>query len=125
MTVYGLSKLAGECYARGLLSNLRIPDRRGAAFQRLRTTFPPRGRQWRGDSQVHAAVYGRTTDGSSRDGYADPRFTYVADTAQGIIMAGLSDVSVGQTINLGNGNEIAIAIWPRSDGRSWISPTRQ
>ncbi len=35
-------------------------------------------------------------------------FTYVTDTAKGIIMAGFADNTVGRTINLGSGREIVI-----------------
>jgi len=36
-------------------------------------------------------------------------FTFVSDTAAGILAAGLSDRAVGQTINLGSGKEITIS----------------
>jgi nucleoside-diphosphate-sugar epimerase len=39
---------------------------------------------------------------SSRD------FTYVSDTARGIILAAISDATVGETINLGSGKDIKI-----------------
>ena len=42
------------------------------------------------------------------DGIQTRDFTYVSDTARGILMAGLSDDAVGQTINLGSGREITI-----------------
>ena len=42
------------------------------------------------------------------DGTQTRDFTYVSDTALGILMAGLADEAVGQTINLGSGYEIAI-----------------
>jgi len=35
-------------------------------------------------------------------------FSYVSDTARGIILAGLSADSVGMTINLGSGTEVTI-----------------
>jgi UDP-glucose 4-epimerase len=42
------------------------------------------------------------------DGIQTRDFTYVSDTARGILMAGLTDHAVGETINLGSGHEIAI-----------------
>jgi UDP-glucose 4-epimerase len=42
------------------------------------------------------------------DGTQTRDFTYVADTARGIRLAGFSDAAVGETINLGYGAEISI-----------------
>jgi len=42
------------------------------------------------------------------DGEQTRDFTFVSDTVAGILAAGLSEVAVGQTINLGNGKEITI-----------------
>jgi UDP-glucose 4-epimerase len=42
------------------------------------------------------------------DGRQTRDFTFVADTAAGILAAGIADDAVGQTINLGSGQEIEI-----------------
>jgi UDP-glucose 4-epimerase len=42
------------------------------------------------------------------DGTQTRDFTYVRDTARGILLAGFSDRAVGETINLGSGREITI-----------------
>ncbi len=42
------------------------------------------------------------------DGTQTRDFTFVNDTAAGILAAGMSDATVGQTINLGSGKEIEI-----------------
>jgi UDP-glucose 4-epimerase len=42
------------------------------------------------------------------DGTQTRDFTYVSDTARGIMAAGMADTSVGETLNLGYGSEIAI-----------------
>ena len=42
------------------------------------------------------------------DGGQTRDFTYVADTARGILAAGRADEAVGETINLGSGHEISI-----------------
>jgi UDP-glucose 4-epimerase len=42
------------------------------------------------------------------DGTQTRDFTFVSDTARGILLAGLADAAIGQTINLGCGSEIEI-----------------
>ena len=42
------------------------------------------------------------------DGSQTRDFTYVSDTAGGIMLAGTSERALGQTINLGQGSEITI-----------------
>jgi len=42
------------------------------------------------------------------DGCQTRDFTYVSDTARGILRAGLVEAAIGRTINLGFGREIAI-----------------
>jgi UDP-glucose 4-epimerase len=42
------------------------------------------------------------------DGTQTRDFTFVSDTARGILLAGFADGAVGQTINLGQGKEISI-----------------
>jgi len=42
------------------------------------------------------------------DGTQTRDFTYVGDTARGIIQAGLCDAAIGETINIGSGFELAI-----------------
>jgi UDP-glucose 4-epimerase len=43
------------------------------------------------------------------DGQQTRCFTYVTDTVQGTILAGLSDAAIGQVVNLGSDEEISIA----------------
>jgi UDP-glucose 4-epimerase len=43
------------------------------------------------------------------DGSQTRDFTYVTDTARGILLAGFSDRAAGKTINLGSGREIAVS----------------
>jgi len=108
MTVYGASKLAGECYTRAYHMTYGYPT----VVVRPFNAFGPRCHH-EGDSgevipkfMLHGlagrpmVIFG---DGSqTRD------FTFVSDTAAGILAAGQSDAAVGQTFNLGNGREIAI-----------------
>jgi UDP-glucose 4-epimerase len=44
------------------------------------------------------------------DGKQTRDFTFVSDTAAGILAAGLTDASVGHTLNLGNEKEIEIQL---------------
>jgi UDP-glucose 4-epimerase len=42
------------------------------------------------------------------DGTQTRDFTYVSDSARGIILAGTSDAAIGRTINLGSGHEVTV-----------------
>src|SRR5205823_6515782 len=42
------------------------------------------------------------------DGSQTRDFSFVTDTARGIILAGMADAAVGETINLGRGSEVTI-----------------
>jgi UDP-glucose 4-epimerase len=108
MTVYGASKLAGECYTRAFHETYGYPT----VVVRPFNAFGPRCHH-EGDSgevipkfMLHAlagrpmVIFG--------DGTQTRDFTYVSDTAAGILAAGQSDAAVGQTFNLGNGREITI-----------------
>lgn len=108
MTVYGAGKLAGECYARAFFETHGFPT----VMVRPFNAFGPRSHH-EGDSGevipkfLLNALAGRPMvifgDGSqTRD------FTYVSDTARGILLAGLHPRAVGRTINLGSGREISI-----------------
>jgi UDP-glucose 4-epimerase len=114
MTVYGASKLAGECYTRAFHETYRYPT----VVVRPFNAFGPRCHH-EGDSgevipkfMLHAlaarpmVIFG--------DGLQTRDFTYVSDTATGILAAGQADTAVGQTLNLGNGKEITINELARS-----------
>jgi UDP-glucose 4-epimerase len=73
-TVYGASKLAGECYTRAFWQTYELPTVVLAApLQHLRSPFSPRGRFRRGDSQVHAALHGRKAVDRVWGRQTDPR----------------------------------------------------
>src|SRR6266849_1906864 len=108
MTVYGASKLAGVCYTRAFHETYGYPT----VVVRPFNAFGPRCHH-EGDSgevipkfMLHAlagrpmVIFG--------DGTQTRDFTYVSDTAAGILAAGQSDAAVGHTFNLGNGKEITI-----------------
>ena len=107
-TVYGSSKLAGECYARAFHRTYGYPT----VVVRPFNTYGPRCHH-EGDSGevipkfiLHClsdrpmVIFG--------DGTQTRDFTFVSDTARGIREAGLSNDTVGRTINLGSGREISI-----------------
>jgi len=108
MTVYGASKLAGECYTRAFYHTYHYPT----VVVRPFNTYGPNCHH-EGDSgevipkfllrclvEKPMIIFG---DGSqTRD------FAYVSDTAKGILSAGIAEKAVGQTINLGSGSEVTI-----------------
>lgn len=108
ITVYGASKLAAEGYTRAYWETYRYPT----VVVRPFNAYGPRCHH-EGDSggviptfmlrcmaEKAMVVFGEGTQ--TRD------FTFVSDTAAGILGAGLSPDCVGQTLNLGSGKEIQI-----------------
>jgi len=108
MTVYGASKLAGECYARAFHRTYGYPT----VVVRPFNTYGPRC-HYEGDSgevipkfvlrclaERPMMVFG--------DGTQTRDFTYVSDIARGIAQAGVCDAVIGETFNLGQGSEISI-----------------
>ena len=108
MTVYGASKLAGECYTRAFWETYRYPT----TVLRPFNSYGPRCHHEGDSGEVIPKFLLRCLAGKPMvifgDGTQTRDFTFVADTAGGILAAGLSDASVGQTINLGSGKEIQI-----------------
>jgi UDP-glucose 4-epimerase len=107
-TVYGASKLTGECFTRAYYRTYGYPT----VVVRPFNTYGPRSHH-EGDSGevipkfmlrslagLPMVVFGAGTQ--TRD------FTYVSDTAAGILLAGESDLAVGDTINIGSGSEVSI-----------------
>mgnify|MGYP000853827480 CR=1 FL=1 len=108
MTVYGAAKLAGECYARAFYRTYGYP----VVVIRPFNTFGPRSHHEGDSGEVIPKMMLRTLAGKPLiifgDGEQTRDFTYVSDTAQGIIQAGLSGQTIGETINIGSGREITI-----------------
>lgn len=108
MTVYGASKLAGECYTRAFYRTYGYPT----VVMRPFNAYGPRCHHEGDSGEVIPKFLLRCLTGRPMvvfgDGTQTRDFTYVSDAARGIILAGLSDDAVGQTINLGSGYEIAI-----------------
>ncbi len=107
-TVYGASKLAGECYARAYHQTYGFPT----VIIRPFNSFGPRSHH-EGDSgevipkfmlrciaERPMVVFG--------DGTQTRDFTYVSDTACAIVAAATKDSCIGHTLNIGSGREVQI-----------------
>ena len=108
-TVYGGSKLAGESYARAFFESYGYPT----VMVRPFNAYGPRCHHEGDSGEVIPKFLLRCLAGRPMvvfgDGLQTRDFTFVADTARGILESGFSDRCIGQTINLGSGREIAIA----------------
>jgi UDP-glucose 4-epimerase len=107
-TVYGASKLAGEAYARAFWLTYNYPT----VMVRPFNAYGPHCHHEGDSGEVIPKFMLRCMAGKPMlifgDGTQKRDFTFVSDTAAGILAAGLSETTVGQTINLGNGKEIEI-----------------
>lgn len=108
MTVYGSSKLAGECYTRAFWHTYGFPT----VVVRPFNAYGPRCHHEGDSGEVIPKFLLRCMAGLPMvvfgDGTQTRDFTFVSDTAAGILLAGTAAAAVGQTINLGNGSEICI-----------------
>ena len=107
-TVYGASKLAGECYARAYYRTYGYPT----VVIRPFNTYGPRSHHEGDSGEVIPKFLLRCLAGKPMvifgDGTQTRDFTYVSDSAAGIILAGEHDNAVGDTVNLGFGSEVTI-----------------
>ena len=107
-TVYGGSKLAGECYARAYFSTYGYPT----VVVRPFNTYGPRSHHEGDSGEVIPKFLLRCLAGRPMvvfgDGLQSRDFTYVSDTAHGILLAGDHPLAVGETINVGSGSEVTI-----------------
>lgn len=108
LTVYGTGKLAGECYARAFHHTYDFPT----VVVRPFNSFGPRCHHEGDSGEVIPKFMLRCLVGKPMmifgDGSQTRDFTFVEDTARGILLGGFSEAAVGQTINLGQGKEITI-----------------
>ncbi len=108
LQVYGASKLAGEGYARAFYESYRYPT----VVIRPFNTYGPRSHHEGDSGEVIPKFLLRSLAGRPLiifgDGTQTRDFTYVSDTAKGILLAGLRDKVVGETINVGSSYEISI-----------------
>jgi len=107
-TVYGGSKLAGECYARAYYRTYGYPT----VVVRPFNAYGPRSHHEGDSGEVIPKFLLRCLAGRPMvvfgDGTQSRDFTYVSDTANGILLAGEHPLAVGETINVGSGSEVTI-----------------
>jgi UDP-glucose 4-epimerase len=107
-TVYGGSKLAGECYARAYFLTYGYPT----VVVRPFNTYGPRSHHEGDSGEVIPRFLLRCLAGRPLvvfgDGTQSRDFTYVSDTAAGILLAGEHPLAVGETLNVGSGSEVSI-----------------
>jgi len=107
MTVYGASKLAGECYTRAFWATYGYPT----VVVRPFNAYGPRSHHEGDCGEVVPKFMLRAMAGRPLivfgDGMQTRDLTFVSDTASGILAAGLSD-AVGETFNIGTGREITV-----------------
>jgi UDP-glucose 4-epimerase len=107
-TVYGGSKLAGESYTRAFHRTYGYPT----VVVRPFNAYGPRSHHEGDSGEVIPKFLLRCLAGQPMvifgDGTQTRDFTYVSDSARGILLAGTSDAAVGRTINLGSGTEVTV-----------------
>jgi UDP-glucose 4-epimerase len=107
-TVYGASKLAGECYTRAYYRTYGYPT----VVIRPFNTYGPRSHHEGDSGEVIPKFLLRCLAGKPMvifgDGSQTRDFTYVSDSAAGIALAGEHPNAIGDTINLGFGREVTI-----------------
>jgi UDP-glucose 4-epimerase len=107
-TIYGASKLAGECFARAFHDSYGFP----AVVIRPFNAYGPRCHHEGDSGEVIPKFMLRCMAGRPMiifgDGAQTRDFTYVNDTARGIVLAAMADAAVGHTINLGSGHEVTV-----------------
>lgn len=108
MTVYGASKLAGESYTRAFYETYNYPT----VIVRPFNAYGPRSHHEGDSGEVIPKFLLRCMAGKPMvifgDGTQTRDFTYVDDTARGILLAGTHDAAIGQTINLGSNYELTV-----------------
>ena len=108
MTVYGASKLAGESYTRAFHRTHGLPTVVVHPFN----SYGPRCHHEGDCGEVIPKFLLRCMAGRPMvvfgSGAQTHDFTFVADTARGILLAGATEAAIGRTINLGSGTEVSI-----------------
>lgn len=107
-TVYGASKLAGEAYTRGYYQTYGLP----ALVIRPFNTFGPRSHHEGDSGEVIPKAIVRALNNAPLlmfgDGLQTRDFTYVEDTAAGLVAAAKCDAIIGKTLNIGSNFEISV-----------------
>lgn len=107
-TVYGASKLAGEKYALAYWRTYGMP----VIVVRPFNTYGPREPQEGARAEVIPRFTMQLLAGRQPVVYGDGRqtrdFTYVTETARGLVLAGECDALVGEVVNVAFGSEVSI-----------------
>lgn len=107
-TVYGAGKLAGEAYARAYYTSYGLPT----TIIRPFNTFGPRSHHEGDAGEMIPKSIVRVLNGKNilvfGNGEQTRDFTYVTDTANGLIMAAECQDTTGGTFNIGSRFEISI-----------------
>ena len=107
-TVYGASKLAGESYARAYYETYRL----NTCVIRPFNTFGPRSHYEGEAGEMIPKSIVRALNGQPilifGSGTQTRDFTYVEDTARGLLEAAKNSAMIGRTLNIGSNFEISI-----------------
>jgi UDP-glucose 4-epimerase len=107
-TPYGASKAAGELYTDSFRRTYQLPTTVVRPFN----SYGPRSHANGPYGEVIPRFVARVRAGESPvifgDGLQTRDFTYVEDTAAGIIAAGTADATIGETVNIARGKEVTI-----------------
>ena len=121
-TIYGASKLAGECYAAAFWRAYNYP----VVIVRPFNAYGPRCHHEGDSGEVIPKFMLRSMAGEPMivfgDGSQARDFMYVSDTARGILMAGEAEAAIGQSINLGTGASISVEALARKVAESVHKP---
>jgi UDP-glucose 4-epimerase len=108
-TVYGASKAAGELYATSLARTYGME----VVVLRPFNTYGPREHHSGTSAEVIPRFAMRALAGEAPvifgDGGQTRDFTWVEDTARGIVLGTATDAAVGQALNLAHGAEVTIS----------------
>ena len=108
MTIYGSSKLSAECCVRAFCNTYRYPT----VVIRPFNTYGPYSHHEGDCGEVIPKFFIRSLNGKQMtifgDGEQTRDFVYVSDTARGILLSGLCDACVGETINIGTGEAVTV-----------------
>lgn len=107
-TVYGASKLAGEAYARAYYRTYGMKT----IIVRPFNSYGPRSHHEGDAGEMIPKSIVRALNNMPiiifGDGSQTRDFTFVEDTARGLIAAAESDALIGETVNIGSNSEISI-----------------
>jgi UDP-glucose 4-epimerase len=107
-TMYGASKLAGESFTRAFHDTYGF----STVVVRPFNSYGPRCHHEGDSGEVIPKFLLRCMTAMPMlifgDGTQTRDFTYVGDSARGILAAGMADVAVGKTVNIGSGREISV-----------------